>query len=92
MEEVFHLVAPKLALVFYFSLVGEILYDQYRLIGDFGLLDTKFKEFFLWSMLPVESDKFLKFTLHHIGPVGRSVPGEGKYIITFIYFICKPFL
>ena len=53
MEEVFDLVAPELGLVLDFSFTGEIFYDEDRLVGDLGFLDTEFKILFFRGMGPL---------------------------------------
>ncbi len=92
MKEVFYLVAPELALVFYFSFAGEILYDQDRLIGHLGFLDAEFEVFFFRSVGPMEADELYEFGLHHFGALGGAVPGEAEDIIPVIHFICEPLL
>ncbi|SRR6266851_3761738 len=92
MEEVFHLVAPKLALVLYLCLLSKIFYNKDRLIGDLGFFYPEFEEFFYRCMLPMEPDKFLRFALHNISPIRRSIPGKREYIVPFINFICEPLL
>jgi len=92
MEEVFDLVAPELGLVLYFSFAGEIFYDEDRLVGDLGFLDTKFEVFFFWGMRPVEANELFKFAFHHFCAIGGAVPGETEDIVPFIHFICEPLL
>jgi hypothetical protein len=92
MEKVFDLVAPELGLVLDFSFAGEIFYDEDRLVGDLGFLDTKFKILFFGGMGPMEADELFKLALHHFCAIGSTVPGEAEYIIPFIHFICEPLL
>ena len=44
-EQVFDLIFPKLALVLYFLLICKVSDNQYRLVGDFWLFNSKFKVF-----------------------------------------------
>jgi len=75
-EEVFHLVAPQLALILDLTFVRKIFYNEDGLVRDFGFFDTELKEFFLRSVLPVKPDEFFKFAFCNLGPICRSIPGK----------------
>ena len=91
-KEVFHLVAPQLALVFNLTFIGKVLYDEDGLVSDLGFFYSELEELFLRSVLPMKSDKFFKFAFGDFGSIGRPIPGEAEYIVAFIYFICEPLL
>ena len=92
MKKILYLVTPELGLIFNVFFVRKILDQQYRLIGDVGLFNTEFKEFFFRRIGPVKTDIFFYFAFHHLSLGGGSVPGETENIIALIHLIGKPFL
>ena len=74
-KEIFHLVAPELALVFDLDLAGcKILDDQNGLVGDFRLFYAELEELFHRSFHPVEPDVLLGFALGDFRLIGCPVP------------------
>ena len=92
-KEIFHLVAPQLALVFDFPFAAcKIFDDKDSLVGHFRFLDAEFKKLLGWSVHPMETNEFFKFTFGYYRFVGCAIPGKTEHIIPFVYFICKPLL
>lgn len=91
-KEIFHLVAPELALVLYFTLACKVFDHENGLVGHFRLFDAEFEEFFGRCIHPMEADEFFEFAFGYFRFVGCTIPGKAEHIIPFVYFIRKPLL
>lgn len=91
-EEVFHLVAPELTLVFHFTLSCKVLDHENGLVRHFRFFDAELEEFFDRGVHPVEPDELFEFAFGYFRLIGCAVPGKAEHIVPFVYFICKPLL
>src|SRR6185437_10397329 len=73
-KEVFHLVAPQLALIFDFTLACKIFDDENGLVGDFRFFDAKLEELFCRRVHPMKPDELFEFAFGHFGLVCCTIP------------------
>src|SRR6266498_2026883 len=92
MKQVFYLVIPQHALIFQFFFFSKIFYHQDSLISYFRFFNAEFKIFSLWSINPMESNKFFFLAFQDFSFLKRTIPGKIENIVSFIHFISEPFL